>query len=47
MPHRNITDEDKERLHWNPDESGTFAGWKPKFGWRVDCDVAMGNAESS
>lgn len=33
--HRNMSEEDKERLHWNPDESGTFAGWKPRFGWRV------------
>ncbi|OCF31063.1 hypothetical protein I316_07334 [Kwoniella heveanensis BCC8398] len=34
--HRNISEEDKERLHWNPDETGTFAGWKPRFGWRRD-----------
>ncbi|WRT70965.1 uncharacterized protein IL334_007964 [Kwoniella shivajii] len=32
--HQHISDEDKERLHWNPDESGTFAGWKPMWGWR-------------
>lgn len=34
--HEHISDEDRERLHWNPDESGTFAGWKPRFGWRRD-----------
>ena len=32
--HNNISEEDKERLLWNPDESGLFAGWKPRFGWR-------------
>ncbi|WWC65505.1 uncharacterized protein I303_108123 [Kwoniella dejecticola CBS 10117] len=34
--HQHISDEDKERLHWNPDESGTFAGWKPMWGWRKE-----------
>jgi hypothetical protein len=32
--HRHISDEDKERLHWDP-QSGVYAGYKPPFGWRV------------
>ena len=31
--HRNITDEDKSDLLWNP-SGGTFAGFKPRLGWR-------------
>ena len=31
--HRNISDEDKERLLWHP-ESGLFAGFKRKLGWK-------------
>ncbi|ORY28195.1 hypothetical protein BCR39DRAFT_599155 [Naematelia encephala] len=31
--HRNISETDKDRLHWNP-ESGIYSGYKPGFGWR-------------
>ncbi|ORY35064.1 hypothetical protein BCR39DRAFT_516500 [Naematelia encephala] len=31
--HSNISNEDKERLLWDP-ESGLFAGYKPRFGWK-------------
>lgn len=31
--HRNISDEDKERLLWNP-KSGVFAGFKRRLGWQ-------------
>ncbi|KAK3723620.1 hypothetical protein LTR37_001501 [Vermiconidia calcicola] len=31
--HRNISDEDKERLLWNP-ETGVFAGFKRRLGWK-------------
>ncbi|KAK5115224.1 hypothetical protein LTR85_009982 [Meristemomyces frigidus] len=31
--HRNISDEDKERLLWNP-KSGLFAGFKRRMGWK-------------
>ncbi|KAK3116790.1 hypothetical protein LTR53_002492 [Teratosphaeriaceae sp. CCFEE 6253] len=31
--HRNISDEDKERLLWDP-STGIFAGFKRRFGWR-------------
>ena len=31
--HANITARDKERLLWNP-ESGLFAGFKPRAGWK-------------
>ncbi|KAL7421073.1 hypothetical protein Q5752_003957 [Cryptotrichosporon argae] len=34
--HQHTSEEDKERLHWDPDGTGTFAGWKPKYGWRHD-----------
>ncbi|WVQ82091.1 hypothetical protein IAT38_004219 [Cryptococcus sp. DSM 104549] len=34
--HRNISEEDKKRLHWNPDGNGTFAGWKPQYGWKTE-----------
>jgi hypothetical protein len=32
--HRNISEEDKDRLHWDP-QSGVYAGYKPPHGWRV------------
>jgi hypothetical protein len=32
--HRNISEEDKDRLHWDP-QGGLYAGYKPPFGWRV------------
>lgn len=31
--HRNISDEDKERLLWNP-QTGLFAGFKRRLGWK-------------
>ncbi|CZR64271.1 related to leucoanthocyanidin dioxygenase [Phialocephala subalpina] len=31
--HQNISQEDKERLHWDP-STGLFAGFKPRFGWK-------------
>lgn len=31
--HNNISAEDKERLLWDPSK-GTFAGWKPRHGWK-------------
>jgi len=31
--HRNISEEDKERLLWDP-SSGIFAGFKRRFGWK-------------
>lgn len=31
--HRNISDEDKERLLWDP-SSGLFAGFKRRLGWK-------------
>lgn len=31
--HRNISEEDKQDLLWNPSQ-GTFAGFKPRFGWK-------------
>ncbi|OCF53966.1 hypothetical protein L486_08541 [Kwoniella mangroviensis CBS 10435] len=31
--HRNISEEDKERLLWDP-ATGLFAGYKPGFGWK-------------
>lgn len=31
--HANLTDEDKQKLLWNPSE-GTFAGFKPRHGWK-------------
>jgi len=30
----NISQEDKERLLWDP-STGVFAGFKPRFGWKV------------
>ena len=32
--HSNISEEDKERLLWDP-STGVFAGFKPRFGWKV------------
>ncbi|OCF57473.1 hypothetical protein L486_04931 [Kwoniella mangroviensis CBS 10435] len=32
--HRNISEEDKEKLHWDP-QGGLYAGYKPPFGWRT------------
>ncbi|KAG0647219.1 Gibberellin C-20 oxidase 3 [Hyphodiscus hymeniophilus] len=31
--HSNISEEDKERLHWDP-STGVFAGFKPRYGWK-------------
>ncbi|KAL7421071.1 hypothetical protein Q5752_003955 [Cryptotrichosporon argae] len=31
--HRNISDEDKERLLWNP-ETGVYSGYKRPYGWK-------------
>ncbi|KUJ14690.1 Clavaminate synthase-like protein [Mollisia scopiformis] len=31
--HQNISQEDKERLLWDP-STGVFAGFKPRFGWK-------------
>ncbi|EMC95879.1 hypothetical protein BAUCODRAFT_139931 [Baudoinia panamericana UAMH 10762] len=31
--HRNISDDDKQRLLWDP-SSGRFAGWKQQWGWK-------------
>lgn len=31
--HENISQEDKERLLWDP-STGVFAGFKPRFGWK-------------
>ncbi|KAH7369763.1 hypothetical protein BKA65DRAFT_544490 [Rhexocercosporidium sp. MPI-PUGE-AT-0058] len=31
--HLNISEEDKERLLWDP-STGVFAGFKPRFGWK-------------
>jgi len=31
--HTNISDEDRERLLWDP-STGVFAGFKPRFGWK-------------
>jgi hypothetical protein len=32
--HANISEEDKERLLWDP-STGVFAGFKPRYGWKV------------
>ena len=32
--HKTVSDEDKDKLHWDP-QGGRYAGYKPPFGWRV------------
>lgn len=35
--HRNISEDDKERLLWDPN-SGVFAGWKRRMGWKREAE---------
>ncbi|PBP20810.1 hypothetical protein BUE80_DR008431 [Diplocarpon rosae] len=35
--HAKISDEEKERLLWDP-STGVFAGFKPRFGWKASLD---------
>ncbi|KAL7418640.1 hypothetical protein Q5752_007098 [Cryptotrichosporon argae] len=39
--HQNISEEDKERLKWNP-EAGTFAGFKRRTGWKAEAGKVDG-----
>ncbi|RDW69979.1 hypothetical protein BP5796_08376 [Coleophoma crateriformis] len=39
--HSNISQGDRERLHWDPSK-GTFAGFKPRLGWKKEAGAPDG-----